>query len=642
MALVLVVGACGSGSTEEAPSGQTSTTVAPTTAAPGPGAGAPSTTEPEITSPTATTQPEVAPPTATAPAALSTQEVYSLVAPSIPLIETPTGTGSGILIEGGYVVTNHHVVWPYHKVWVVFPDGTELGDVPVLGWDPYADLVVLGPVGVPAPPLSLVDGEGMNPGSEVYLIGYPAEADLFPQPTITSGVLSRLRGWDLYALTLLQSDADIAGGQSGGALVNASGDVIGISTWSFSEAGFSVATSASDSAEIVRMLLRDHEQLGPPGPIYGNSPGAFEFTMALANAWDAGLYWFEGTAGSTIEVAIDGPSDGRLAVVGPAGVVMVVDDTYEGRESGIVELPVNGPYLVFVGHAVGLGELSGFDLASSVELSPFYDPDDGQSLAIGESLGALIDYQWDIDWYELPLEQGDTVVVWTEAIATDTAVYIGYEGARLDEWGWDDDSGPAVVGESTNAQLHYTAPFSGTYHVVVEDVLGHSGGGYFVGVDRADPLDEPVAVVDDGYGLRFDVDSGTTWGDLFEAFEPAEQDCIRSELSGGRRLEDVLSAEVLGDDYPAEFADLLLCLGSDAGAEIYISAVVGALAEQGVIFQPENVACLREVFSGDGGAAFLGALITEAEIEEEFGALSLHFLSCFPEALFSEAADPPE
>ncbi|MCE2530789.1 MAG: trypsin-like peptidase domain-containing protein, partial [Acidimicrobiia bacterium] len=474
----------------------------------------PATTTPASTSPATTTpvttEPEVAPVTALAPAVLSAQEVYSLVAPSISLIKTPTGTGSGILIAGGYVVTNHHVVWPYEKVWVVFPDGTELGDVPVVRWDPYADLAVLGPVGVAASPVSLVNGEGMDPGSEVHLIGYPAETDLFPQPTITSGVLSRVREWDLIDLTLLQSDADIAGGQSGGALVNSSGDVVGISTWSFSDAGFSVSTSASDIAEVVRLMLLDHEEFGRLVPLYVDAFGAFEFAVELVNTWDAGLYWFEGTAGSTIEVAIDGPSDGRLAVVGPAGVVMVVDDTYEGRESGIVELPVDGPYLVFVGHAVGLGELSGRDLASSVELSPFYDPDDGQSLAIGESLGALIDYQWDIDWYELPLEQGDTVVVWTEAIATDTAVYIGYEGAGLDEWGWDDDSGPAVVGESTNAWLHYTAPISGTYQVVVQDVLGQSGGGYFVGVGRADPLDQPVASEDDGYGLRFEVGAGTT------------------------------------------------------------------------------------------------------------------------------------
>ena len=266
---------------------------------------------------------------------------------------------------------------------------------PSLAWDPMADLAVLGPVGVRAPPLSLVDGEGMDPGSEVHLIGYSAEADLFPVPIITSGVLLRFLEWDYYALTLVQSHADMVAGQSGGALVNSSGDVVGISTWSTGDAGFSIATSAADSAEIVSSMLLDHEQFGPLGPVYGDAIGAFEFTVELANAWDPGLYWFEGAAGSTVEVAIDGPRDGRLAVTGPAGVVMEVNDTTEGSESGIVELPVDGPYMVVVVRdAAAPGGAARFALTSSVELAPFDDPDDGRSLGIGEPLAAVIDYQW--------------------------------------------------------------------------------------------------------------------------------------------------------------------------------------------------------------------------------------------------------
>lgn len=645
--LVLVLSACGGGSESlEAPSPQTSATVAPAVSAPDPASIAP-----------ATTGPEDSPPTTIGLAALSPEAIYSLVAPSIPLIQTPTGTGSGILIEGGYVVTNYHVVWPYEQVRVVFPDGTEFADVPVLALDPFADLAVLGPVGGSAPSLSLVDGEGMNPGSDVYLIGYPAEADLFPQPTITSGVLSRIREWDLYALTLLQSDADIAGGQSGGALVNSSGDVVGISTWSFSDAGFSVATSAVDSAEIVQSLIGEYEQFGSPGPVYGDAISAFEFAVDLVNAWDIAIFYFEGTAGSTVEVAIDGASDGILAVIGPTGVVMEADDTLEGRESGIAELPVDGPYVVVVGnYAANPGEVSEFTLTSSVELAPFDDPDDGQSLLIGEPFGAVLDYHWDVDWYELLLDQGDTVVVWTEAIDTDTAVSIGYAGAGFEEYVWDDNSGPAVVGDSTNARLYYTAPISGTYHVVVDDVLGQGGGGYLVGVDRADSMEEPVAgespgapgsppedpdlPVDYGYDLRFDVNAGTTWRDLFDGFEPAEQDCIRRELGG--LLEVVLASAVIGDDYPDQSAGILLCLKHDAAVEVYISVLVGAVAQQGVALELEDVACLREVFAGDDGAAFLAALLDDAEIEDEFGVLALLFVSCFPEEVFEDPVDPPD
>ena len=193
---------------------------------------------------------------------MSSAEVYALVSPSVPFIETSAGTGSGVLIEGGYVVTNYHVVWPYEAVWVVFPDGTELENVPVAGWDPMADLAVLGPVRVSAPPLELRNGEDMVIGSELFLVGYPAEVDLFPQPSITRGILSRFREWDRLGMTYLQTDAAIAGGQSGGALVNSKGEVIGISGLSFSEAGFGMVASSADVVPIVEQLIQGLDSSG--------------------------------------------------------------------------------------------------------------------------------------------------------------------------------------------------------------------------------------------------------------------------------------------------------------------------------------------------------------------------------------------
>ena len=73
-------------------------------------------------------------------------------------------------------------------------------------------------------------------GSDLFLIGYPAELEDFPQPTITRGILSRLREWESIGITYLQTDASIAGGQSGGVLVSQHGEVVGISGFAFSEA----------------------------------------------------------------------------------------------------------------------------------------------------------------------------------------------------------------------------------------------------------------------------------------------------------------------------------------------------------------------------------------------------------------------
>jgi S1-C subfamily serine protease len=64
----------------------------------------------------------------------------------VAFIETPSGSGSGVLIEGGYVVTNAHVVWPFDEVRVVFPNGADFTAAPVKSIDVLGDLAVIGPI----------------------------------------------------------------------------------------------------------------------------------------------------------------------------------------------------------------------------------------------------------------------------------------------------------------------------------------------------------------------------------------------------------------------------------------------------------------------------------------------------------------
>ena len=123
--------------------------------------------------------------------ALTPMQIFAAISPSVAFIDLPDSSGSGFLIDGGYLVTNAHVVWPYTSARVVFPDGSEHKDVPVVNWDLLADLAVLGPVETRLPPLALADGEGLPIGSDVYLIGYPGEVEKHPQPTVTRGVISR-------------------------------------------------------------------------------------------------------------------------------------------------------------------------------------------------------------------------------------------------------------------------------------------------------------------------------------------------------------------------------------------------------------------------------------------------------------------
>ena len=409
---------------------------------------------------------------------LSSAEVYARVSPSIAFIETPGKTGSGVLIEGGYVVTNYHVVWPYEAVRVVFPDGTELVNAPVAGWDPIWDLAVLGPIDAAARPLKLEDGEDIAPGTELFLVGYPAEVDLTPQPTITSGILSRFREWERVGITLLQTDAATAAGQSGGALVDVRGRVIGISSLSFSEAGFVLATSAADGAPIVEKLIEGDptsewvERLPPVGR------GDFRFDIEVNHFWDVQAFVFDGAAGTTLDIGIDGPGDGMFAVSDSYGPLLEVNEVHYGLEWGSVEMELDG--LHFLQVELASGGPSAFALDSSVRLRSFEDPDDGRTIEAGQTVVGTIDYYLDADWYRALLREGETLTIYADSLSVDPIVFVSFLEATPEQMFYDDDSGGGVFG--LNSELVFRAPHTGEFFIAVGDAGGYALGGYFLEV----------------------------------------------------------------------------------------------------------------------------------------------------------------
>ena len=183
-------------------------------------------------------------------------------------------------------MTNAHVVWPFRQARIVFPDGSEFLDTPVVAWDQLSDLAVLGPIEVEARPLALVDGEDIAIGSDTYLIGYPGEGEEFPQPTITRGLVSRIREWEPAGITFFQTDAAITGGQSGGALVSARGEVIGISEFRFTDAGFGLVESAADLTPLINGIIAGEtvSEVGDRNPLAGR--GRKEHKVKFKNAWD--------------------------------------------------------------------------------------------------------------------------------------------------------------------------------------------------------------------------------------------------------------------------------------------------------------------------------------------------------------------
>lgn len=425
----------------------------------------------------------------TAETELSSVEVYEQIGPSIALIETQSKKGSGVLIEGGYIVTNHHVVSPYDEAWVVFPDGTELEDVPVLAWDFMADLAVLGPVDVEFSPVRLGQHENLPPGSEVLLLGYPSEPELFPQPTITRGILSRTRQWDAYSLTLLQTDAAIAGGQSGGALLNSRGEVVGISTWRFSEAGFALATSVADNLPIIETLIVESliSHYSPSQRSSRRAPkavGDFAHNVSGVQGLDSPAFTFKASAGTKVSVALNGLQDGVLTISDSVRTIAVQDGNETGVERTTFETVRDGIHFVSVG-SKSEGRFA-FELTSSVRLDPYNDPTDGTALAAEtnrESFYGHFDHPGDIDWYKIDLSEDETIEINTSAIIADTAIAV--RNPETGDLVRSDGTDPLTgLGFATNAQLIFTAPTSGTYHIYVEETSNRSSQGYALIVER--------------------------------------------------------------------------------------------------------------------------------------------------------------
>ena len=143
-----------------------------------------------------------------------------------------TVSGSGFIITSdGYIITNNHVVEEAGQLFVILSDGTEL-PATVVSTDIYADLAVVKAVGLMPGVAVLGDSEILKPGESVIAIGSPL-GDF--RNSVTVGVISATgrmidtgRGYEME--NLIQTDAAINSGNSGGPLVNLAGEVVGINT----------------------------------------------------------------------------------------------------------------------------------------------------------------------------------------------------------------------------------------------------------------------------------------------------------------------------------------------------------------------------------------------------------------------------
>lgn len=143
-----------------------------------------------------------------------------------------TADGSGVIISAdGYIVTNNHVVEGGQNLQVILADGTTL-PAQLVGADPFSDLAVLQVKGKLPSPAAFGNSDTLKPGETAIAIGSPL-GDF--KNTVTVGVISGTgrsidTGDGLTLENLIQTDAAINHGNSGGPLVNLDGQVVAINT----------------------------------------------------------------------------------------------------------------------------------------------------------------------------------------------------------------------------------------------------------------------------------------------------------------------------------------------------------------------------------------------------------------------------
>lgn len=197
---------------------------------------------------------------------------------------TSDAAGSGIIIsEDGYILTNNHVISAESSSYYAIEEATsikinlynsdETYEATVIGTDSYTDLAVLKIDKTGLTPAVLGNSDNVKVGEFVMAIGNPLGMDY----SVTSGIVSAVNrevesdGTVYYAI---QTDAAINSGNSGGALVNANGEVIGVNTLKLSGTGIEgigFAIPISSTTSIVNQLIEYQTVKRPYIGIYGSS-----------------------------------------------------------------------------------------------------------------------------------------------------------------------------------------------------------------------------------------------------------------------------------------------------------------------------------------------------------------------------------
>ncbi len=454
---------------------------------------------------------------------LSDADVLEKVVPSMAEINHRAWSlGSGFLVEGGYVVTAAHVVWPLNEVDVVFSDGTEHQNVPVVSYDQFADLAFLGPIDTPAPRVEFADSEGLHVGDSVMKLGYARG-----EPRIIRGKLERSGSWAEADVTWVRSTAEGMSGMSGGPMTNDKGEVI----------SFHIRGSASGSTGITSDTIRgrlDRIARGEDASVLGSrmllatDEAKHEHEFELRSRWDTEVFWSRASA-ATIE--FDANWDVEYGLFISSGKAYSTP-AFRSTKDGVADASCFcGSWFVVVRQKFDI-DRDGV-IKSPVPWVRYHDPDDGRQLQVGDTVAGVIDTPGDIDRYTIQLSRHKGIAVQVSALDR-TTVTIDYPDAAPYE---------IVSGQLYFSEMTYRPPRDAEYTIAVQQGSETFGGplGYVLTVSL-----RPTITRLDGPANTLDSPVGDVLRHKFDHSIPTIQIEYPANVTGGER--EIIAAELFEQD----------------------------------------------------------------------------------------------
>lgn len=209
---------------------------------------------------------------------LSLQQLYSLCSPSVVGVIAEYGDslgygwGSGIVLDAsGYIITNAHVISEAESCTVVLWNGKECPAL-LVGEDSHTDLAVLKIEAKGLIPATFGDSDELSVGDEVVAIGNPLGIEF--SGTLTNGIVSAINrnvDYSGTSMSLIQTNAAINEGNSGGPLINMYGQIIGITSMKMTNQygvtieGIGFAIPSTTVKKVVDQILVNGKVLGRPG-----------------------------------------------------------------------------------------------------------------------------------------------------------------------------------------------------------------------------------------------------------------------------------------------------------------------------------------------------------------------------------------